>query len=288
MKKAGKNGPSPKIFRMINIFVLYAVLIVVSIWVIYPVLYILGSAFSPQNSLQGIGVNPFPQTPTLIQFKKLFSTTRYLTWYKNTLLVAAGSCVCTVMVTAAGAYIFSRYRFPLRRHLMISFLIFQIFPSFIGMVSIYIILMRIGGLDRLWGLVLVYVAGNIPYNMWLVKGYMDSVSKSYDDAARIDGASAFTTFYRIILPIVKPIIIFVGITSFSGPWMDFIFPRMILRSDDKITLAVGLYQLISGRAATNYTEFAAGALLVAVPFVILFLMGQNAMMTAFGTAGVKE
>ena len=106
-------------------------------------------------------------------------------------------------------------------------LILQIFPSFVGMIAIFVIINRIHAYNQLWGLVLVYVAGNIPYNTWLVKSYLDTIPKSLDEAARIDGANHLKIFFRVILPIARPMIIFLAITSFTGPWMDWIFPKMV-------------------------------------------------------------
>ena len=170
---------------------------------------------------------------------------------------------------------------------MLSLLILQIFPSFVGMIAIYVILLRMGLLDNLWGLVLVYVAGNIPYNTWLVKNYLDTISKNLDEAARIDGASHFRTFFTIILPVARPILIFLAITSFIGPWMDFIFPKVVLRSNDQQTLALGLMTFISDKKS-DFTTFAAGALIVTVPFVFFFMLTQNTLITSFGGAAVKE
>ncbi|MCL2719267.1 MAG: sugar ABC transporter permease [Lachnospiraceae bacterium] len=282
------NNRNHKILNILNAFVVYIVLILTSILILYPLVYVVGSAFSSASSLQGIGTNPFPEEPTFAQFRRLFTTTNYLTWYKNTLQIAAMVCLSTVVITSFAAYVFSRFNFAMRKQLMISFLVFQIFPSFIGMVAIYVLLLRLGGLDTKWGLALVYIAGNIPYNTWLVKGYIDNIPKSFDEAARIDGASHFQAFTKVILPISRPIITFLIITSFLGPWMDFIIPRMVLRSDKQFTLALGLFQLIDGKAANNYTVFAAGALLIAVPFVIMFLIGQKSLMAVLGSAGVKE
>ncbi len=170
---------------------------------------------------------------------------------------------------------------------MMSLLILQIFPSFVGMIAIYVIILRMGGMDTLWGLILVYVAGNIPYNTWMVKSYLDSIPKSYDEAARIDGASNFRIFRSIILPQAKPIISFLAITSFTAPWMDFIFPKMVLRSSDKQTLALGLFSFVTDKK-NDFTNFAAGALLVAIPFIIFFVLSQKMMITSLGGAGVKE
>ncbi|HOT62763.1 MAG TPA: ABC transporter permease subunit, partial [Treponemataceae bacterium] len=159
--------------------------------------------------------------------------------------------------------------------------------SFVGMVAIYVILLRIKGLDTLWGLVLVYVAGNVPYNTWLVKNYMDTVSKSLDEAARIDGASHFRIYTTIILPVARPIITFLAIVSFTAPWMDYIFPKMVLRSVDKQTLALGLFSFVTDKK-NEFTTFAAGSILVAIPFIVFFIVTQRTMITSFGTSAVKE
>ena len=116
---------------------------------------------------------------------------------------------------------------------------------------------------------------------------MDTVSKNLDEAARIDGAGHFRTFFQIIMPIARPIITFLGITSFTAPWMDFIFPKMVLRSVENQTLALGLFSFVSDKK-NEFTIFAAGALIVAIPFVIFFLFTQRTLVTSFGGAAVKE
>ncbi len=214
--------------------------------------------------------------------------TSYVRWYANTLKIAIMNTLATLAVCVTSGYIFSRFRFKARKPLMASMIVLQMFPSFIGMVATYVILMRINGLNTHWGLILVYVSGSIPYNTWIMKGYFDTVSKNVEEAARVDGANQLTTYLWIIVPIVKPMIMFLALTSFTGPWMDFIFPRLVLRSDDKKTLAVGLWELINGRAADNYTMFAAGALLIAVPFTILFMAGQKFLLHSLAGDGVKE
>jgi len=214
--------------------------------------------------------------------------TNYVHWYLNTLQIACMNTVLTVLLCSTVGYIFSRFTFPFRKTVMASMIILQMFPSFIGMIATYVILWKINGLNTLWGLVLVYAAGSLPFNSWLMKGYFDTVPKELAEAAYIDGASPFKAFIRVVLPAAKPQLVFLALTSFTGPWMDFIFPRLVLRSDDKKTLAVGLYEMISGRAADNFTMFAAGALLVAVPFTVLFMLGQKALIQSLAGTGGKE
>ncbi len=266
---------------------IYIIFLIISFFVIYPLVYVVSAAFSPSNSIAALNIVPFGDGFTWKHFIHLFKNTNYGLWFKNTLIISVETAALTVVISALNAYVFSRFNFPFKKPMLMSLLILQIFPSFVGMVAIYVILYRIGGLDTLWGLVLVYTAGNIPYNTWMVKNYMDTISKSLDEAARIDGASHFRTFWQINLPVAKPIITFLGITSFTAPWMDYIFPKMVLRSVEKQTLALGLFSFVSDKK-NEFTTFAAGSLIVAIPFVIFFLLTQKTLITSFGSAGVKE
>lgn len=266
---------------------IYLIFLIISFFVIYPLVYVVSAAFSPGNSIASLNIVPFADGFTFKHFIRLFTETNYGIWFFNTLKIAIFTSLLTVITSSLGAYVFSRFHFTFKKSMLMSLLILQIFPSFVGMVAIYVILYRIGGLDTLWGLVLVYTAGNIPYNTWMVKNYMDTISKNLDEAARIDGASHFRVFTTITLPVARPIITFLGITSFTAPWMDYIFPKMVLRSVEKQTLALGLFSFVSDKK-NEFTTFSAGALIVAIPFVIFFLITQKTLITSFGSAAVKE
>ncbi|BDC97458.1 sugar ABC transporter permease [Treponema saccharophilum] len=271
----------------LNKSVMYVIFLAISFLVLYPLVYVVAGAFSPGNSIAAMSIVPFGDGFTVAHFADLFTKTDYGRWFANTLAISLATSAATVVVSSLSAYVFSRFSFRLKKPFLMSLLILQIFPSFVGMIAIYVILLRCGGLDTLWGLVLVYTAGNIPYNTWLVKNYMDTVSRNLDEAARIDGAGHLRVFWQIILPVARPIITFLAITSFTAPWMDFIFPKMVLRSSEKMTLAVGLFGFVSDKK-NEFTIFAAGALLIAVPFVLFFLITQKTLVTSFGGAAVKE
>lgn len=273
--------------QAVNKTIVLVVLIVISFFVLYPLVYVVSAAFSPGNGIASVSIVPFGDGATIEHFRFLFLETDYGKWFLNTLIIAAGTSASTVLIASLGAYVFSRFKFAFKKTMLMSYLILQIFPSFVGMVAIYVILLRIKGIDTLWGLVLVYVAGNIPYNTWMVKNYMDTVSKNLDEAARIDGASHLRTYFTIIMSVAKPIITFLAITSFTAPWMDYIFPKMVLRSVDKQTLALGLFSFVTDKK-NEFTNFAAGSLLVAIPFVLFFILSQRIMETSFGGAAVKE
>lgn len=276
-----------KIIRRINLIVVLIVLVVITFAVLYPLVYVVSAAFSPGNSIASLNIVPFGDGFTFDHFIHLFTKTDYLIWFKNTFFIAASTSLLTMLVASLGAYVFSRFSFTFKRSMMLAMLILQIFPSFVGMIAIYVILQRIGGFNHLWGLVLVYLAGNIPYNTWLVKSYIDTIPKSLDESARIDGANHFRIYRKIVMPVARPIITFLGITSFTAPWMDFIFPKMVLRSADKMTLALGLFNFVTDKK-NEFTNFAAGSVLIAIPFIIFFVITQKTMVTSFGGAAVKE
>ncbi|MCB4350843.1 sugar ABC transporter permease [Blautia sp. RD014232] len=277
-------GKSGKIFTSVLVWVF---LIGTSLFVVYPLVYVAAAAFSPQQNIVSLSIIPFGNGVTIKNFIYLFQKTDFPLWFRNTLIVAVATTVSTVFICALSAYVFSRFRFVFKKSLMMSLLILQIFPSFVGMVAIYVILLRIGGLNTLWGLVLVYLAGNIPYNTWMVKSYMDTVSKSLDEAARIDGAGHFQIFAKVILPVSRPIIVLLTITSFIAPWMDFIFPKLVLRSSNVQTIAQGLFGFVTEKK-NMFATFSAGSLIIAIPFIIYFIVTQKTLITSLSGAAVKE
>lgn len=262
-------------------------LTLISLWVLYPLVYVLSGAFAPGASIANLSVVPFQNGFTLEHFVHLFTRTDYPRWFLNTFIIAIGTTVLTVSIAALSAYVFSRFQFKLKKKMLMAMLILQIFPSFVGMVAIYVILLRINALDTLWGLILVYVAGNVPYNTWMVKTYVDTVPKSLDEAARIDGAGHWRIFTTIVMPVTKPILVFTAIASFAAPWMDYIFPKMVLRSSEMQTLALGLFTFVSDKK-NQFTSFAAGSLLVASPFIIFFVAAQDLIISSLAGGSVKE
>ncbi|MBT2696553.1 sugar ABC transporter permease [Bacillus sp. ISL-40] len=259
--------------KKISHTVIYTILIITTVFILYPVIWILTGSMNPGNSL--FSTRLIPDSISFVHYQYLFKETDYLLWYKNTLKIAFANTILSTLLVVTAAYAFSRFRFPGRKQGLMTMLVLQMFPSFMGMIAIYILLLQMNLLDNHWGLVLVYAGGSIPFGAWLVKGYFDGFPKSLEEAAKIDGASHMTIFYKIMMPLSKPILVFVAVTNFIGPWMDFIFAKLVLRSDQKKTLAVGLFEMVTGRGNTEFTNFAAGAVLVAVPITILFFIFQD-------------
>jgi arabinogalactan oligomer / maltooligosaccharide transport system permease protein len=265
-------------------FLIYVLLIGISIIIITPVLWIVLSSFNSGTSLFSSSL--IPKDPTLAHYKELFTETDFPIWYKNTLIIATINMIISVIITTISAYAFSRFKFKGRKQSLMTIMILQMFPSFLAMTAIYMLLMKLGLLNNIWGLILVYVAGQIPYNTWLCKGYFDGIPSSLDEAARIDGASNLTIFTKIILPLTKPIITLVALTNFMGPWFDFIFPQILLRGKNK-TLAMGLFEWVQKQQNTSFTRFAAGAILVAIPITLLFVYLQKYIVEGLSSGATK-
>ncbi|WP_427338363.1 sugar ABC transporter permease [Caloranaerobacter sp. DY30410] len=286
VEKNTANNNSNKVSKYLTKVVLYAILLFLTFVVLAPVIWIIGSSLNPGNSLYGSTL--IPKNPTLIHYKELFTKTNFVRWYFNTLKIATINMILSVIFTTITAYVFSRFKFKGKKVGLVSMLVLQMFPSFLSMTAIYVLLMQMGLLNTHLGLILVYAGGQIPYNAWLVKGYFDGIPKSLDEAARIDGASNLTIFRKIILPVARPIITFIALTQFTAPWMDYILPRLILRSADKKTLAMALYEMVTGQQNTKFTMFAAGSILVAIPITLLFIYLQKHIVEGLSAGATKS
>ena len=267
-------------------FGVYALLIFMALLVLTPIVWIIGASFNPMSSL--LSATAFPENPTVLHYVKLIKETKFVYWYANTLKIALINMAISVVLTSMTSYVFSRFRFKGKRAGLLSILILQMFPSFMGMMATYNILWQLNLLDTHFGLILTYAAGQVPYNTWLVKGYLANIPRSLDEAAKLDGASNLRIFTQIVLPLMKPILIFVALSQFITPWMDFIFPRMILSSPEKKTLAIGLYDMINANTNNNFTSFAAGAILVAVPITILYVCLQKYLIQGVTAGAIKS
>jgi arabinogalactan oligomer/maltooligosaccharide transport system permease protein len=263
----------------------YAFLIFYSLLIFLPVLWIIASSFKAGSTL--FSTSFFPREFSTVHYRILLQETNFPIWYRNTLVVALFNSMASVILTSLTAYVFSRFSFRGKRLGMMTMLVLQMFPSFLAMVAIYVILLKLGLLDSIWGLLLVYVSGQIPFNTWICKGYMDGISRSLDESARVAGASNFAIFFRIILPLSKPVLVLVAINNFITPWFDFIFPALILRSPEKMTLAVGIFNWIYEQANENFTLFAAASMLVALPITLLFLFLQRYIALGITAGAVK-
>lgn len=260
-------------------------LVVMAAVVVYPLVWVVGASFGPDKGLAN--ASAIPAGATLDNYRELLTGTDYPRWYLNSLIVATANAVLSVVLSAFNAYVFSRLRFRGRSAGLLVMLVLQVFPSFLTAIAVYMLFLNLGLLDSLVGLVVVSVAAQLPYNTWLLKGYMDNISTSFDEAALMDGASRLQVFRIIILPLTKPMLTFVAITQFAVPWMDFVLPQLLISSPEKKTIAIGLFAMVNDATRNDFTLFAAGAVLVAVPITILYVALQRYLISGLTVGGEK-
>ncbi len=262
--------------RMANIAT-YVILSVISIIWILPFVFLVFQSFRVETT--GIVNYVFPQKWGFDNYVYLFSAnTNFLQWYFNTFIIALFVCVLQTIMQFMMAYTLSRFRFKLRKPLMNVMLVLGMFPGFLTMIVLYQVLKTIGltGDNAVPGLILVSVASS-GMGYYVSKGFLDTLPKSLDEAALVDGATRMQIFYKVILPLCKPILIYTILTSFMGPWGDYIFASVIaLGSETGLNVAAGLYTWLSpAMISDNFTHFCAGGVIVAIPVMVLFMFLQK-------------
>ena len=258
-----------------------------------PILWVVSAAFTKSPTISSASI--IPENPTLDNFHQLLDNPDqpYANWYINTMVLALVVAFFTVLIGAAAAYAFSRFRFKGRKVGLVFLLLVQMFPQFLALVAIYLIMAQISdvfsaiGLDSLIGLGLVYLGGAMGINAWLIKGFFDTIPMEIDESAKVDGASHGQIFWGIILPLAAPVLAVVGLLSVIFTINEFVIARSLLQSPEKLTLAVGLQQFIGEKYSENWGPFAAGALLAAIPVVILFIFLQKFIVGGLTQGSVK-
>ena len=272
------------VVKVVDALWTYALLIAVGFVFFFPCLWIVLASFSKSGSIYSFE-GFFPSTYSIDTFKKLFTDTtmyNYPRWFFNTFFVAAGSCILGTFLTILTAYIMSRFEFKARKPMMKTTMVLGMFPSFMGMTAVYILMTQFGLINQIWGLILIYAAG-APMGYLTQKGFFDTIPKAIDEAAKIDGANSAQIFWKINLPLAKPIIVYTALTSFTWPWSDFILPKLLLKEKDLYTVAVGLMSLDE----TEFARFAAGSVFIAVPIVILYFALVKNMVNGIAEGAVK-
>ncbi len=257
--------------------IIYVVLSVMSVIWLIPIVWLVIRSFQAEKGAWITTV--LPQGYTLSNYTRLFTETaqfNYPRWFLNTFLVAVFTCLFATLLVLMISYTFSRLRFKSRKLYMNIGLILGMFPGFMTMIAVYHILKAIGLYQSHISLVLMYsTTASLSY--FIAKGFFDTIPRALDEAATIDGATRNQIFWKITLPISKPIVIYTALTSFLAPWVDFIFASVIMKDNyDKYTLAVGLYRMLERENIYEYfTRFCAGAVLVSIPITILFIFFQK-------------
>lgn len=272
--------------RVADNILTYLALLIVSAVFLFPCLWLILASFSKTGSLydfQGF----FPKAFSLQTFVDLFTDDvnglyPYKTWFFNTLYVSTCSCILGTILVLLTGYIMSRFRFHGRNTLKMVTLVLGMFPGFMGMTAVYIIMTQLGLIDRLESLIFLYAA-TTPVNYMVQKGYFDSIPNTIFEAARMDGANNLEIFFHITLPISKPMVVYTVLTQFAWPWSDVLLPKLLLKDRNTWTVAVGLFNL----PETHFARFAAGSVFIAIPIVILYFCLVKHIVNGMTAGAVK-
>ena len=281
---------SMRVRNRISNGVTYFVLIVLNIIALTPLVYLVGQSFRAEAGAWSSTF--FPKTWTLANYKRLFTETPFLRWYGNTFLVAVISCAITTAFVLAVSYAFSRIRFKMRRPMMNVMLVLGMFPGFMSMTAVYFLLKILlpNSFQSLLSLIIVYSAG-AALSYYVAKGFFDTVPKSLDEAAFIDGATRAQIFWKITIPLSKPIVIYTILVSFIAPWCDFIFVSFIMSGVPDVgmyTVSLGMYKWLEREQIQQYfTTFCAAATIVAIPITALFIWLQKYYVEGITGGAVK-
>ena len=263
------------------------------VFALFPLLYILSVSLNPIGTLTGS--NQLFRSIDFANYVRLFTSPDipYGRWYVNSLIIAVITSVLTVLLCALGAYAFSRMRFRGRRFGLATLLVLQMFPQLLAITAIFLLMIQIGdvfpaiGLGTHAGLIMIYLGGALGVNTFLMYGFFNTVPTAIDEAAKIDGAGHARVFFTIMLPLVTPILIVIGLLTFIGIIGEFAIASVILTDPNQQTVAIGLFQLVSGFMSQNWGIFAAGAVLAALPVMVFFLVSQRYIAGGLTAGSVK-
>lgn len=271
--------------RTADAVITYLILFLTAFIFLFPCIWLILASFSKSGSIYSFN-GFFPTEYSLDTFKKLFFDTdmyNFPRWFLNSLFVGIFSSLFGTILVILTAYVISFFQFKARRALMKGALVLGMFPSFMGMSAVYILMTQFQMVNSLWGLILIYSAG-APMGYLVQKGFFDTVPYSIYEAARIDGATNFHIFRTLILPLSKPMLVYTLLTSFTWPWSDFILPKLLLKSKMNYTVAVGLMTL----GETEFARFSAGSIFIAVPIVIFYFLLQKNLVSGLTSGASKE
>lgn len=261
------------------------------IFSVFPVVWVISASLNPTGSLATQRL--LPENLGLDNYRTLMKVVPFWTWFGNSIKIAVITSVGSLAITTIAAYAFSRFRFRGRQMMLRGILLIQVFPALLALVATFLMISQIGdivpvlGLNTHASLILVYLGGAMGINIWLMKGYLDTIPRDIDESAMVEGASDWQIFTRLILPLLQPILIVIGIINYIGTYSEFVLARVLLKSSENYTLMVGLERFAGAQFQQRWGIFAAGVLIGALPIMIIYLILQDKIVGGLTTGAVK-
>ncbi|MAT69998.1 MAG: ABC transporter [Planctomycetaceae bacterium] len=265
----------------------HAILLVFVAIALWPVLDVVSISLRPGNELRTTNWQLIPDNWTLDSYKQLFTEQPFLRWLGNSLLVSTAVTLTGVALAAIGGYAFSRFRFVGRGAMMTSILVTQMFPATMLLLPLYLMIARLGLIDTYLGLCIFYASTALPFCVWQMKGFYDTIPASLEEAARIDGCSPWQAFTKVILPLAVPGLVITALFSFMSAWSEYLVAAQILQDKEMFTLPLGL-KSFQASMSTQWGLYAAASLLVSVPVVVVFVLLSKYLVSGLTLGSVKE
>lgn len=264
----------------------YTILVIAALIAIFPVFWIFSTSLKPAAEVLNPEVSILPKTLTFENYQQVVAGGTFWQWMFNSVFVALCTTLIGIMLASTTAYAVSRFAFWGKRPVLFSFLVAQMFPGAILIVPLYNIMKDLGLLNTFSGLIIAYSTLSLPFCVWMLKGFFDAIPMSLEEAAMIDGMSAFGTFFRIILPLSLPGLAVTGFFSFITAWNEFMFALTFMTGENHYTLPVGLRTYVF-EFNTAWHLMAAGAIIVTIPVLVVFLVAQRFLISGLTAGGVK-
>lgn len=261
----------------------HAVMIVTVIICLFPLIIVLSTSFKMPNDVFDLKI--LPTHPTLSNYQYVLSG-GFLTWLGNSLKIGAMTTIVGLAFSAPAAYAVSRWQFIGKQGLLVMFLVTQMFPGVLLIVPLYILFAQLNLLDNIFGLVIAYATTALPFSVWMLKNFFDTVPRELDEAARVDGLGPFQTFWRVVLPLTIPGLAVVAFFNFMAAWNEFMLAYTFLQSDSNLTLAVGIQRYVHDFGA-DWHYLTAAAVLVTIPVLVIFIWTQRYLVTGLTGGSVK-
>jgi len=264
----------------------YLVVLVFVVIAVYPILQVFSISLRPKATLLSDSLAIIPKDATWDNYISLFTDQPFLRWAWNSFIITVVVMFTGVVLASTAGYAFSRYRFPGRKPGLFSLLITQMFPATMLLLPLYIMMANLGLINTFLGLIVIYSSTALPFCIWQMKGYYDTIPVSLEEAARIDGLGRFGSFYRIVLPLAAPALVITALFSFMAAWTEYIVAAQVLYYEDLFTLPIGL-KTFQSNMSTEWGLYAAGALIVSIPAMLLFLLLSKWLIGGLTLGSVK-
>lgn len=275
-----------KLKKIINYVIIYGIILLFVVIAVYPVLRVFSISLRPGDNLLTESLRIIPEDTTLENYVKVFTEEPFLLWVKNSLLVTLVVTIVGVTLASFAGYAFSRFKFPGRKAGLLSLLVTQMFPPTMLLLPLFIMISKLNLINSFIGLIIIYSATALPFCIWLMKGYYDTIPFSLEESAMVDGAGKMFTFWKIVVPLAAPALVITALFTFMTAWNEYIVAAQVLWYEDMFTLPLGL-KSFQGNMTTEWGMYAASALIITIPVVALFIALSKWLVSGLTLGSVK-